>query len=82
MSAYSTDLPSGGEHVGEVDESRIRGTFGNFDMCEMCLRYSEVLSLPAGHRAVELGEAEQCCGPFPDRGPASSRTVCRGSNRT
>src|SRR3546814_5328141 len=28
---------------------------------DLCLRYSEVLSLPAGHRAVELGEAEQCC---------------------
>lgn len=54
-------LPCGGQHIGEVHESRIRRALRHFDVRELCLRDAKVLGLTAGDLTVELGEAEQCC---------------------
>jgi hypothetical protein len=52
-------LPGGRQDVGEVDEPVVRRALGDLDRRVLRLRHAQELGLPAGHRAVELGVAEQ-----------------------
>ena len=54
-------LPGGGEHVGEVDETLVGRAVGHLDVGVARLGDAEVLGLPAGEGAVELGVPEQGC---------------------
>ena len=52
-------LPGGRQDVGEVEDPLVGYVVGHLDRAELGLRDAEVLGLAAGHRAVELGVAEQ-----------------------
>ena len=52
-------LPGRRQHVGQVDEPRIRWSFRNFDVGELGLRDAQQFGLAAGDFAVELRIAEQ-----------------------
>src|SRR5215218_1609345 len=52
-------LPGGGEHVGEVEEAFVGRAFGYLYGTEVRLGDAQVLGLPAGDRAVDVGVAEQ-----------------------
>ena len=52
-------LPRGRQDVGQVEEPLVRVLVGHLDRAELGLRHAQVLGLPAGHRAVQAGVAEQ-----------------------
>ena len=52
-------LPCRRQHVGEVDEPRVRRPVRDLDVGELGLRDAQQFGLAAGHLAVEFGVAEQ-----------------------
>ncbi|MET4094241.1 hypothetical protein ABIB51_001155 [Arthrobacter sp. UYCu712] len=52
-------LPGGGQDVRKVEVPLIREVFADPDGAAVGVRDPEQLGLPAGHRAVQLGETEQ-----------------------
>ena len=52
-------LPRRRQHVGQVHEAVVGRSVGHLDRAVLGLRHPQVLGLPAGHLAVELGVAEQ-----------------------
>jgi hypothetical protein len=52
-------LPGGRQHVREQHETLLGRAVGDLDRRVLRLRNVQVLGLPAGHCAVELGEAEE-----------------------
>ena len=62
-------LPGSRQHVGEVEEPLVRGSFGHFDRSEVGLGHAQVLGLPARDGAVDVGVSEEA------RPPAASQEV-------
>ena len=52
-------LPRGRQHVGEEQEAVVGRSLGHLDRPVVGLRDAQVLGLPAGDLAVELGVAQQ-----------------------
>ena len=52
-------LPCGRQHIGQIHVALVGTLVGHLDVGVLRLGHPQVLSLPAGHLAVELGVAEQ-----------------------